>query len=106
MRIVELERKLKQATKRGTAKVRDVEELVKLYEDEGLQAFMDRAYEYAALAYASKASMRGVKKYAKLAREAVLLRYRVGRETQVEMWEQVERNPEGWSAWKRRKSEL
>jgi hypothetical protein len=105
-RIVELQRKLEQATKRGTAEIRDAEELVKVYEDEGLQAFMDKAYEYAALAYAGKGSTRGVRKYAKLAGEAVWARSGVGSITQVEMWDKVERSPEDWSAWKRRKTEL
>lgn len=79
--------------------------LVKLYKEEGLDAFLDDAYGHAALMYNSVGSVRGAKKYAKLAAEASKLKYGfdgAGLDKARE-WEGIARDPKGHGSWGRRK---
>lgn len=77
--------------------------LVRLYQDEGLEAFLDTAYGHAALTYNAVGSARGAKKYAKLAAEAAVLKY--GPEAPgLEDWGKLVRDPMGHSSWRRRKA--
>jgi hypothetical protein len=88
--------------------VKKAEMLVRLYKEEGLDAFLDDAYGHAALTYAAVGSARGASKYAKLAAEASWLKFgfdAVGRE-KVREWEGIARDPKGHGSWRRRKTEL
>jgi len=87
----------------STASVKQAETLIQMYKEEGLDAFLDTAYGYAALTYNAVGSVRGTKKYAKLAADAVTLKY--GRSAaDLDMWTELERNPQSHSSWRWRKA--
>jgi len=104
--IIHLQHQLSQWTPGSTATVKKAERLVKLYEAEGLEGFMDLAYGHAALTYNGVGSARGAKKYANLAVEATRLKYgfdAVGLQKATE-WEQFASDPMSHSTWRARKS--
>ncbi|KIW44511.1 uncharacterized protein PV06_02973 [Exophiala oligosperma] len=83
--------------------VAEVERLIRLYEREGLQGYMDPVYCLAALIYSSIGSKRGVGKYVDLAVEAIELR--LGPENQdIPIWKEMAKQPERHWSWKRRKA--
>ncbi|KIV86914.1 hypothetical protein PV11_02490 [Exophiala sideris] len=86
----------------STATVKQTETLIQKYKEEGLEAFLDVAYGYAALTYNAVGSVRGTNKYAKLAAEAVVLKYGPSA-PDLQMWNELERNPQGHSSWRWRK---
>ncbi len=103
--IIALQWALGQWTSNTTASIKKAEMLVKLYKEEGLDAFLDDAYGHAALMYNSVGSVRGAKKYAKLAAEASKLKYGfdgAGLDKARE-WEGIARDPKGHGSWGRRK---
>lgn len=85
--------------------MKKAEQLVQLYEAEGLQGFMDLAYGHAALTYNGVGSLRGAKKYAGLAAEATWLKYGfdANGKTKVEEWEAFASDPMGHATWRARK---
>ncbi|KIW99917.1 uncharacterized protein Z518_10845 [Rhinocladiella mackenziei CBS 650.93] len=87
----------------STASVKKAEMLVRLYKEEGLDAFLDVAYGHAALTYNAVGSARGAMKYAKLSVEAALLKYGPSA-PDLEIWNELIRNPRGHSSWRRRKN--
>lgn len=88
----------------STASVKQAERLVKVYEQEGLDAYLDNAYGHAALMYNSVGSIRGTQKYARLAAEAAALKQ--GPESsEVSFWVELMADPQGHSSWKNRKVE-
>jgi hypothetical protein len=104
--IIALQWALAQWTSNSTASVKKAEMLIRLYKEEGLDAFLDDAYGHAALMYNSVGSARGAKKYAKLAAEASWLKYgfeSVGLEKMRE-WEGIARDPTRHGSWRRRKT--
>ncbi|OCT44574.1 hypothetical protein CLCR_05848 [Cladophialophora carrionii] len=107
--IIALQWALAQWTANSTASVKKAEMLVRLYKEEGLDAFLDDAYGHAALMYSSVGSARGAKKYATLAAEASWLKYgfeSVGQD-KVREWEAIARDPTRHGSWRsRRKTEL
>ncbi|EXJ55370.1 hypothetical protein A1O7_08297 [Cladophialophora yegresii CBS 114405] len=106
--IIALQWALAQWTANSTASVKKAEMLIRLYKEEGLDAFLDDAYGHAALMYNSVGSARGAKKYAKLAAEASWLKYgfeSVGQD-KVREWEGIARDPTRHSSWRSRKTEL
>ncbi|KAJ9501435.1 hypothetical protein H2202_003229 [Exophiala xenobiotica] len=86
----------------STASVKKAEELIRLYKQEGLDGFLDTAYGYAALTYNAVGSVRGAKKYAKLAAEAAAMKYGPSH-SDVNVWKELERDPQGHVSWRRRK---
>ncbi|EXJ94123.1 hypothetical protein A1O1_02516 [Capronia coronata CBS 617.96] len=86
----------------STASVRKAEMLVRLYKEEGLEAFIDTAYGHAAFTYNAVGSPRGAKKYAKLAAEAAVLKYGHAAPG-LETWNELMHDPERHSSWRRRK---
>ncbi|KIW63860.1 hypothetical protein PV04_08832 [Phialophora macrospora] len=104
--IIALQWALAQWTSNSTASVKKAEMLIRLYKEEGLDAFLDDAYGHAALMYNSVGSARGAKKYAKLAAEASWLKYgfeSVGQD-KVREWEAIARDPTRHGSWRRRKT--
>lgn len=87
----------------STASVKEAETLVQLYKQVGLDAFLDTAYGYAALTYNAVGSVRGATKYAKLAGEAAGLKYGPSA-ADIQVWEALERYPQGHLSWRRRKT--
>lgn len=94
-------------TASSTASVKKAEMLVRLYKQEGLDAFLDDAYGHLALMCNSVGSATCAKKYAELAAEASWLKYgwEGGREM-VREWKELAARPEGHSSWRKRKGEL
>lgn len=88
----------------STASVRKAEMLVRLYKEEGLDAFLDTAYGHAAFTYSAVGSARGAKKYAKLAAEAAVLKYGPSA-TGMETWDELMHSPQLHSSWRRRKND-
>ncbi|RVX67626.1 hypothetical protein B0A52_08155 [Exophiala mesophila] len=86
----------------STASVKKAERLVKVYEQEGLDAFLDNAYGHAALMYNSVGSIRGAQKYARLAAEAASLKQGPD-SSDVKFWLELVENPQEHSSWKKRK---
>jgi hypothetical protein len=77
--------------------------LIQLYEEEGLEGFLDTAYGYAALTYNAVGDARGAKKYAGLAADAIALREGPGA-PDFRTWKEMIENPEGHWSWRRRNS--
>ncbi|OAP57253.1 hypothetical protein AYL99_07991 [Fonsecaea erecta] len=102
--MIALQWALSQWTANSTASVKKAEMLVGLYRREGLDAFLDDAYGHAALTYNAAGSARGAKKYAKLAAEAVRLKYGPDAEAARE-WERIMKDPTVHSSWRRRKTD-
>ncbi|EXJ92357.1 hypothetical protein A1O3_00907 [Capronia epimyces CBS 606.96] len=86
----------------STASVRKAEMLVRLYKEEGLDAFLDTPYGHAAFTYNAVGSARGAIKYAKLAVEAAVLRYGPAAPG-LETWNELMQDPQRHSSWRRRK---
>jgi hypothetical protein len=84
------------------ATVKQAEQLIQLYKDEGLDAFLDEPYGHAALMYSSVGSVRGAQKYAKLAAEATKLKYGPD-DGKWKEWEVIARDPMAHSSWRKRK---
>jgi hypothetical protein len=106
--IIALQWALGQWTSNSTATVKKAERLVQLYKEEGLDAFLDEPYGHAALTYNAVGDAQGASKYAKLAAEGTWLKY--GWEKgwgleKVREWEEMGRNPEGHSSWRKRRPE-
>jgi hypothetical protein len=101
--IAELQSSLDNWGADSTASVKQAETLIKLYQQEGLHGFLDTAYGHAALTYNSVGSVRGAQKYAKLAAEAVVLKYGPSA-PDLHKWEELAKNPEGHVSWKRRRT--
>lgn len=59
----------------NTPSIKLAEQLIRIYNDLGLEGWLDYAYGNAALMYNSIGGARGAKKYAKLAAESAKLRY-------------------------------
>ena len=77
------------------------EKLVRLYEEQGLHAFLDSGYGLAALTYNSVGDVEMAKKYAKLAAEIVAMKDGpVVADFQV--WNSVADDPEGHWSWRTR----
>jgi hypothetical protein len=73
--------------------------LIRLYEQEGLEGFLDTAYGYAALACNAVGDARGARKYGRLAADAAVLKG--GPEApNLKIWEELIDNPKGHWSWK------
>jgi hypothetical protein len=72
--IAELQGALSDWTPTSQASIKKAERLVKIYQDEGLDGYIDPAYCHAALTYNSVGGLRGAQKYINLALEANKLR--------------------------------
>ncbi|KIW13681.1 hypothetical protein PV08_08872 [Exophiala spinifera] len=90
-------------TPESTASVKKAEELIRLYKQQGLEGFLDTAYGYAALTYNAVGSVRGAKKYAKLAAQSAALKFGPSHKD-VAVWKELEKNPQGHVSWMRRKA--
>lgn len=100
--IAELQQILSDWTPSSEASIKKAEKLIKLYQDLGLEGFMDPAYCHAALMYNSVGSLRGAKKYIDLAIKAN--KHRLG-PTAADLGacnNMVENLQSHWS-WRRRK---
>lgn len=104
--IAALQWELSQWTPDSTATVKKAEKLIKLYEAEGLQGFMDLAYGHAALTYNGVGSRRGAKKYADLAVEATWLKYGFDEKgkKKVEEWREFAKDPMSHATWRARRT--
>lgn len=100
--ITDLQAALSNWTPASAASVKKAERLVKVYQDEGLDGYIDPAYCYAALTYNSVGSSRGAQKYIKLALEANKLR--LGPTApDLGACNGMAENPEGHWSWRLRK---
>jgi len=105
--IIALQSAMGQWTANSTASVKKAEMLVRLYKQEGLDAFLDDAYGHSALMHNSMGSARGARMYARLAAEASWLKYGwEGGSEMVREWKELAVRPEGHSSWRKRKGEL
>ena len=81
--------------------VDDAFKLVRLYQEEGLDGFLDTAYAHVALAYNSLGNAQRAKEYAKLTIDAMILADAIT-PSQRKMWKEfMDRPQEHWS-WQRR----
>jgi hypothetical protein len=89
----------------STPSIKQAENLIRQYLSLGLEGFLDYAYGHAALMYNSVGSVRGARKYAKLAAESARLKY--GPESaDVGVWRALEADVMGhWSWMVRRRRE-
>lgn len=83
----------------STATPEKAEKLIRLYEQEGLEAFLETAYGHAALAYNAVGDSRRAKKYGGLAADAAVLKGGPGA-THLKTWKQIIDNPKGHWSWK------
>lgn len=75
--------------------------LLRLYREEGLEGFMDVPYGFAALAYNAAGDEGQASKYAKKAKEAVLMKD--GRwSANLRIWEEMLADVRGHWSWRRR----
>jgi hypothetical protein len=72
-----------------------------LYEDEGLQGFMDVPFGFAALAYSAVGDEVGAREYAGKAREAVMMKDGVW-SGNLRIWEDMLDGVRGHWSWERR----
>ena len=79
------------------------EQLLSLYENEGLQGFMDIAYGFSALAYSAVGDVIRARQYAGKAREAILMKDGMWAPN-LKIWEGMlsEGGVEGHWSWERR----
>jgi len=88
------------------ASVAQAERLVKLYQDQGLDGYLDPAYCYAALMYSSVGSVKGARKYVDLAVEAIELRLASdANQEDLRVWKEMRRDPSRHWSWKARKKQ-
>ena len=77
----------------------EAEKLIRLYEQERLQGFLDTAYGYTALAYNAVGDARRATKYARLAADAAVLKGGPGAPL-FRTWKEVIDNPKGHWSWR------
>jgi hypothetical protein len=87
----------------SSATSEQAEELIQLYEEHGLDAFLDSAYGYAALTYNAAGEVKGARKYAGLAAKAVAMKDGPAA-PDFRMWEMMLDDPKGHWSWRYRKS--
>lgn len=85
------------------ASVKQIERLIRVHEEAGLEGYLDPAFCLAALMYNSVGSSRGAVKYGKLCIEAVELRLGYGAEDLPAWREMLEQPTRHWS-WMKRKA--
>ena len=85
----------------SAATVQKAKKLIRVYEDEGLHAFLDTAYGHATLTFSAVGNKEGALKYARLAAESV--RFTNGPHApDFEMWNQFIKSPETHWSWRYR----
>lgn len=100
--IANLQGALSDWTPTSEASIKKAERLVKIYQDEGLDGYIDPAYCHAALTYNSVGGLRGAQKYIKLALEANNLR--LGPTAlSLGACDGMAENPQAHWSWRRRK---
>jgi hypothetical protein len=72
-----------------------------LHRDEGLEGFMDLAYGFAALAYSGEGDEDGARRYAEMAKQAVLMKDGVW-SANLRIWEELLGDVRGHWSWMRR----
>ncbi|KAK5236495.1 hypothetical protein LTR99_007827 [Exophiala xenobiotica] len=93
-------------TAESKASVAQAERLIQMYQDQGLDGYLDPAYCHAALMYSSVGSVKGARKYVDLAVEAIELR--LGSDANQEdlsVWKEMRRDPSRHWSWKARKKQ-
>ncbi|KEF56654.1 uncharacterized protein A1O9_06843 [Exophiala aquamarina CBS 119918] len=100
--IADLQAALSDWTPTSEANVKKAERLIKIYQDEGLDGYIDPAYCHAALTYNSVGGLRGAQKYIKLALEANKLRLGPTA-SDLGACNGMAENPQGHWSWRMRK---
>lgn len=84
------------------ASVKQAERLIQIYQEEGLEGYLDPAYCHAALTYNAVGSVRGAKKYLELAIQAIELRLGPAA-PDLATWRDILDDPTAHWSWRRRK---
>lgn len=93
-------------TAESKASVAQAERLIKLYQDQGLDGYLDPAYCHAALMYSSVGSVKGARKYVDLAVDAIELRLgSYADQDDLGVWKEMRRDPSKHWSWKARKKQ-
>ena len=97
----DMQKSLNDWSAESTGSPKMAEKMLQLYRKEGLEGFLDIPYGFAALAYNAIGESKKAEKYAKLAREAILMKD--GSWTpSLQLWNELLKDPKKHWSYRRR----